>query len=78
VIKEVFGGKNAKSVKLKNGFGTEGGDALEALKHNDIILVVMKIAGIKIKKGTIKKIILVISALALLASGMLPFISILI
>jgi len=38
----------------------------------------MKIAGIKIKKSTIKKIILVISALALLASGMLPFISILI
>jgi hypothetical protein len=38
----------------------------------------MKIGGIKIKKGTIKKIILVITALALLASGMLPFLSILI
>jgi len=38
----------------------------------------MKIAGIKIKKSTIKKIILVVSALALLASGMLPFFSILI
>jgi hypothetical protein len=38
----------------------------------------MKIGGIKIRKRTVKKIILVVSALALLASGMLPFISILI
>lgn len=72
MIKKVDRGKNAKFVKLNFGFGTKTGDRRK-LVHDSLCYHL----EVRIKTKTVKKAVLIIGLGALLLSGLVPALSLL-
>ncbi len=77
MIKKVFAGEYAKLSKLVDSLGADTGYVLKLIDHYPMLSLTMKIFFMKVKKKSLGKIVFVIMAILMIATSLLPALSLL-